>query len=373
MKKRQVFIVLGALVLIASIVLGKKIANSKQAPGSTESKKTKTSVTVNTIKLATHKAEVQIHGRLISKKRIDLISEVNGKLLPTDFDFREGNTFSSGQTLFSVDNTEAKLNLWSQKSAFLSQLNQLIVDMKMDFPESYEKWDKYISFFEIKKPLEDLPEVSSSKEKNFVVSRNIYNQFYNLKNLEHTLSKYTISAPFGGSVTLSSVNVGSIVRVGQKLGEIIADASIEMETSVSVGEHNYLSVGDSVLLKIPGESQTWVGKISRLAQNIDASTQTIKVFISVPNDSRLIEGVYLEGNILGKSVESAFEIDRKQLVDGRFIYTVNSDTILNKSEVEIMRTNGNKLLLKGLPEGTTYINENLPGAFDGMIVNVVKN
>ena len=62
------------------------------------------------------------------------------------------------------------------------------------------------------------------------------------------MSKYQIRAPFSGTLTEALVSPGTLVRIGQKLGEFIDPSIYEMEVSINSEFANLLKVGNSVVL-----------------------------------------------------------------------------------------------------------------------------
>lgn len=97
--------------------------------------------------------------------------------------FRAGKKFQKGEILLRIDDEVYKNSLFAQKSNLLNQLTLLLPDLKIDFPQEYQKWDDYLANFEISK------------------SFNIYKLFYDIKSIEATYLKFFITAPFDGSVT----------------------------------------------------------------------------------------------------------------------------------------------------------------------------
>ena len=139
----------------------------------------------------------------------------------------------------------------------------------------------YLSSFDLNKTTPKLPEMTSDKENYFITGRGIVTNYYNVKNLEQRLAKYTISAPFSGILTEALVTEGSLIRSGQKLGEFINPSVYEMEVAISKSFANILKVGENVSLTNLDKTETYTGKVSRVNGSIDATTQTITAFIEV--------------------------------------------------------------------------------------------
>jgi len=244
-------------------------------------------------------------------------------------------------------------------------------DLRLDFPDVFQKWQSYLNGFDLNKSTPKLPEISNEKENYFITGRGIVSSYYNVKNLEQRLSKYRITAPFTGILTEALVTEGTLVRNGQKLGEFINPSVYEMEVAVSKSFADILKEGESVNLTSLDNTKTYNGKVSRVNGSIDATTQTITVYIEVKHED-LKEGMYLEANLNAKKVENAIEIDRNLLLDSQEIYVVR-DSLLDVIPVKPAHFYSDKVVLKDVPNGTIVLRKPVPGAYAGMHVKAAKN
>jgi multidrug efflux pump subunit AcrA (membrane-fusion protein) len=217
-----------------------------------------------------------------------------------------------------------------------------------------------------------LPEFSSDKEKYFVSGRGVLTAYYAVKNLEVRHEKHQIKAPFSGVLTEALVTPGTLVRVGQRLGEFIDPSAYEIEVAISVLYSDFLQVGKSVTLNNLNKTKTYIGKLIRINGKVDQASQTIKAFIEV-KDSDLREGIFLEAIMVAKSESDAIEIPRKLLVDNRSVYLIENDSILTLTQINPVYFGAEKVIIKGLENNTKILSQTLPGAFDGMIVKINKN
>ena len=243
-------------------------------------------------------------------------------------------------------------------------------DLRLDFPDIFNKWQNYLSGFDLNKTTPKLPEMTSEKENYFITGRGIVSNYYNVKNLEQRLSKYNIKAPFSGVLTQALVTEGSLIRNGQKLGEYIDPSVYEMEVALSKTYASLLKVGESVVLKNLDNTETYSGKVSRVNGSIDATTQTITAYIEVKNKT-LKEGMYLEANLNAKQEPNAIEVNRSLVLEGNQIFTVR-DSILDVIDVKPVYLSDTKVVLKNVPDGTVILAKPIPGAYAGMLVKQYK-
>jgi len=171
-------------------------------------------------------------GQVRAKDRIDLFSEVNGVLLAQQKDFKPGMEFDKGEILCRIDATEQLANLYAQRSEYQNLITALMPDIKLEFPNEADKWQAYLNSISIKNPIPEVPTIPTEKEKYFITGRKVFSSYYNLKNMEARLDKYTLSAPFRGVVTESLINPGALVRSGQKLGSFSNLGVFEIEVAI---------------------------------------------------------------------------------------------------------------------------------------------
>jgi membrane fusion protein (multidrug efflux system) len=247
----------------------------------------------------------------------------------------------------------------------------MMPDLRLDFAESYNQWEAYLNTFDINKSLAALPEPKSDKEKRFVAAKNIFTNYYNIKNLEIKLAKYTIYAPFSGVLTEANVNKGSLVSPGQSLGEFIDPSVYEMEVSVSSAMVSKIKVGDEIGVEnLENANTKYNGKIIRINKKVDRSSQTVNVFIEM-SGADLKEGMYLKAYLKSKVFENIVEIPRNLLVNQQQIYSVQ-DSVLHLKKIQLIHQNENTLIVSGLNDDETILIKPMPKAFEGMKVSIYK-
>ena len=155
---------------------------------------------------------------------------------------------------------------------------------------------------------------------------------------------------------------------GQKIGTYIDPGVYELETEVSLSDLQFVSIGSVFTLQSSELNKSWKGKVSRINNSINASSQMVKIYVNVSGVS-LKEGMFLTGIGQGTSFENTLSINRKLVKNGG-VYLVDSGKVKFKP-VEILHVNKSDAIIKGLDYGEKYIADNMKGLFDGMQVNVV--
>ncbi|HBR53958.1 MAG TPA: efflux transporter periplasmic adaptor subunit [Flavobacteriaceae bacterium] len=358
---------LGVLILLGTFFGAKYIIDNNNKPKPKVDKVIKT-VFVETVKNDTVPITIAANGTLQAKERLELYSEVQGIFQSSAKDFKVGQPYRKGQTLIRVNAAEYYASVQSAKSEFYNLVTSLMPDLRLDYPDAFPKWQAYLDNFNIDNSVPPLPETSSENVKYFVTGRGVYSSYYNLKNLEQRLGKYSIYAPFDGILTEALVTKGTLIRQGQKLGEFINTSVFEVELAIGKTFSDLLKLGENVELSLPQSSKTYTGTVSRVNGRIDPATQTIQVFVEVKGED-LKEGMYLEAQLEAREQPNAIKISRKLLVDESEIYIVR-DSVLDIIPVQPVHFSPKEVVVQGVPDGTKILSKSIPGAYAGMLVKV---
>jgi membrane fusion protein (multidrug efflux system) len=326
---------------------------------------------VKTLKVEYSDAFVDVEqtGRLISKGRVDLISQVSGEILAGDVPLIVGQSFKKGDVLLRIFDEDARLSLRAAKSRFLSSIANVLPDLKYDYPENYQSWLKFFNSIEINKPLPKLPEVKNENEKIYLAGKNILNDYFSIQTSEIVLTRFTIKAPFNGAYSSVSLEVGSIANMGSRIARMIRTDILELQVPISVEEVPYVRVGNKV--KITYQGKEIQGKVDRVSEFVDPQSQSVLVYVEMKNRSGfpLYEGMFMKALFAQTKLYNVFEIPRESVFNYDQVYTV-IDGKLNKSTVEVAKLDEYSAYINGLEEGSLVVVESLINASNQMPVRI---
>lgn len=358
MQKRQIIIILVAVVIVVAGVAGKNyLASLKKDPPKRSLPETHQYTKVDKVKYSNLASKIKSSGRVRSGKRVVLSPEVQGKLTSSVVALKEGASFNKGQLLFKIDDTEAQLQLKAQKSNFLTALASILPDIKIDYPDDYPAWKDYFDGIDIEKDLKQLPEVKDSKLKTLLAVKNILNQYYSIKSTEARLDKYSFYAPFNGSFSKVMFEAGTIVNPGAQIAEIIESTDMEIELPLTTDQVPWIKVGGNAQI-LDSKGQTYDAKVKRISSFLDATTQSIKAYLSFTNPGNFYEGMYVDVLLEGPEVENVFEIPRAAIFDKNQVYIL-SDSSLQAKKVEVVKQNEYTAFIRGIDEGKQVVTEAL--------------
>ena len=362
-KNKWVWVIAG-LTILAGLVISNILSNQKEPMRRKPETARQKAISIITVQNNDIKIPIEMSGPLYAYDKVEIFAEVSGVLLNTPKRFKAGTPFKKGKVLIKIDDRVYKNNVLAQKSSLLNQLTLLLPDLSIDFPRSSQRWEAYLENMNLEEALKPLPDTTSDKERYYIASRNIYNQYYVIKGMETTLSKYTIRTPFTGVVSMSLINPGTLVRVGQKLGEFISTEIYEMEASVTLFDANRLEKGQHVNLTSEDVQGTFEGRIRRINRVLDSTSLMVKVYIHL-KDPRLRDGMYMIARTDGKPVSNAVTVSKELLVGNNRLFAVE-DSVLVLKPVRVVAERGDAAIVRGLADGTKILGEVWEEAREGL-------
>ena len=329
----------------------------------------KTEKVINTI----NQPRIPVEGKVEAWQRIDLFAEVNGVLNIGGKEFREGITFSEGEIILKLDDSEALSSLKSSRAQFLQLTSGILSTIKIDFPNRIDAWENYVNKIEIDKMLEEFPEPTSDRERFYIINRGIQASYHSIKSSEERLNKFTIKAPFDGFVSSALVKPGSLVLGGQPLGVFVGIDDYEIKSSLNSEFLKFIQEGDRVEFFSDGLIVA-EGTLDRISSNVNPATQSATAYFklsSTENNFQLRDGIYLPGELITEGVKNCFEINI-DLIENNKIFSIKNGELVY-SDVEILFKTYEKALVRGLSDGTVILSDQISEAFEGMKVNPSSN
>jgi len=368
-RQRIISFILTLLILIIGAVVFKNFSAKKESTVSEKPiKKVIRTVTAGNFPPSKIKNKIEVDGRLNAYEKINIAAEVQGRLLSIGKVFKVGTTFSKGDLLFKVESEEDEFSLKAQRSQLYTSITQVMPDLKFDHPNAYDKWLNYLNEFNEEKAVKPLPEITDQKEKYFIGGKNILNLYYTIKSQEERMKNYNVYAPFNGVFLTVNSYPGSLVSPGISLGQIMNTYQYELVAPIAMEAMKYVSVGQRVTLFSEGLGKSWTGKVSRTSKQIDQTTQSIPVYISVSGQG-LRDGMYLKGTLGGSEISGVSVVPKDVIVNQNEVYVLTDSTI-NAKEVEIINFLEKEVYVKGIEADDQIITSSTNNLFEGQTVKL---
>ncbi len=376
MKKYSVILAGVAVIAVAAVLMFVLLSFKKDPPKKEKMVVAKPYESVVAVK-DNYNANINVYGRMVTSQPVILTAEVSGELLKGDVKFLPGQRFNKGDLLAKIDDRQMQLEISSTKSDFLNAFALVLPNIKVEFPEDYDKWMNYFRSVTFEDKLPKMPEAENEQIKLYLTRNNVYKLYFSIKNKEITHSKYFFRAPFNGSILSVGYRPGSSIRSGTQLGQIINLDQMEIEAPVSVSDLNWLDINNKAVITsktLPGE---WKGSIKRMGSNIEGASQTVNIYIDVNSlHEYKFNGLFFNVTLTGKTVANSVVVPRSAIYNDHSVYIIKNGKIA-LSDVKIDRRETSLVYITdGIENGDTVITETLQGVVPGMpargIVDEIK-
>ena len=161
MKKYTISVGAGLTVLFLAYLLSNLILDSEKNEVSSVSEVSKL-VAVKEVKNSVSPINLPVDGRINSKNKIDIYSEVQGIVNINGNIFKEGKTFKKNDKILSIKSDEFSTSVKQARSEFQNLIASILPDVKIDFNKNFNSWNNYFQEFNVEN------EISSSKPKKHI-------------------------------------------------------------------------------------------------------------------------------------------------------------------------------------------------------------
>jgi membrane fusion protein (multidrug efflux system) len=296
-------------------------------------------------------AYITAAANLEPEKTADVLAKVDGTVVSIDVE--EGEDVTKGQVLASLDGSELKL-----------QCDQARIKAETAASEL----DRAKSLFA--KGLMSEKDYSEQKSTTDLAQSE-------LEAAELKYSYTTIRAPFSGTVTRRSVDLGRTVRIGAPLFTVEDTSPLlckihlpsHLIPSIEVGQIAEVSVGGSA-------DSVIIGKVRMISPVVDPATGTVKVTLELNRDDGTVRpGAFADIKMIADTHHGVAAIPRKAVLSeggDLFVFAAGSDTV-RRVQVTTGYQQGDLVeVLSGLAPGDSVVVVGHGGIEEGSKIRVVS-
>ena len=290
-------------------------------------------VRTHTVKGSSFTENITAVGSFDPVREVVVVSQANGEVRKVNFEL--GDQVKAGQVLATVDKDILSAQYEAAKANFENAKSNL---------KRYEKASKS----------EGIPQIKIDQARLGVKSAESQVKVL-AKQLEHT----TITAPFSGTITAKSVEIGSTLGAGARVATITDISSLKLTVQVPEKEIGTFKEGSSINIHCdvyPNEAFT--GKVVMVGAKADrAHNYPVQIEVKNNADRPLKAGMY--GSIASSDVQAnALLVPKKALVgsekDPQVYLVVDGKAVLR--QIGIASSNNDMYVVSsGLKEGDVVV------------------
>ena len=197
------------------------------------------------------------------------------------------------------------------------------------------------------------------------------------------LERTAVKAPFAGRVVETLVDIGQFVTPGTRLARIHSVGVAEVRLPLTDHQLSLLELplgraienGPAVRLSasLAGKEREWRGQIVRTEAAVDPNSRFVYAVAQVQNpyqgDAPLINGLFVEAHIAGKTYDDITLLPRQALHEGNHILVLNEENQLSFKPVQLLQAVGDQVWLRGdIATGEMVVISSLGYSREGMVL-----
>jgi multidrug efflux system membrane fusion protein len=302
--------------------------------------------------------DVQAIGTVIAASTVAVRAQITGEL--TSVNFKEGDEVQQGQVLFTLD-----------KRPLEATLQQAQANLQRDEAQAQNARASAVRYEDLlKRGIATKEQVDQFKTQAAALEATVVADRAAVESAKVQLDYATIEAPISGRTGLLQVHKGNLVRANDTQPIITLNRVQPVYVSFAIPESmlpqfkHYLAAGSvRVEAKAPSEEgKPSTGRIDFIDNAVDATTGTIKVKGTFPNDDRrLWPGQFVNVSVTLTTDPNATVVPTVAVQSGQqgtYVYVVKADQTVELRTVAVTRTHGEESIIgDGLKSGETIVTD----------------
>ncbi|MEO5979295.1 MAG: efflux RND transporter periplasmic adaptor subunit [Chryseolinea sp.] len=283
------------------------------------------------------KEELEVVGNIVANQQVAIVSELTRKI--TRVNVKEGTPVTAGTLLFQLDDEDLQAQLERlRQEERLAKLNEdRLRDLITHDAIAQQDYDQASTNLEVLKA--------------------------RIKELQVTISKTRITAPFAGHLGIINVHPGSIVSVNTVLTDIEDNSVVKVDFALPEKYTNVIKPGSQHTFTIASDRNEYKTTVIATAASVSQNTRTLLVRAATKNaEGHLIPGQSARLKLAVGSSNEAISVASNALIPtskGYSVYVSRNNRVEPVAVQTGQRSAGSVEITEGLHKGDTVITSNI--------------
>lgn len=383
-RRRQWTMVLSVLLIGSGLAYGLlvgKPAPQPQAPSEFAPPR----VDVVAVQPARRVLTVETQGTVEPLREIDLVSQVEGRVISTDGSFARGGFFAAGRILVTVEDADYRFAITRAESQ-VAAARQRLAEERGRALQARREW-RDLGSAQANDLFLRKPQLAAAEAALRAAEADLDAALLDL-------DRTRISTPFNGRIRDKYVDIGQFVTPGTPIARVYATDVAQVKLPLTDRQvallHLPLSYEDNAPDARPGadvvlrarfgnSTWEWPGRIVRTDASIDVNSRVVYAVAEVErpfargNGSErppLAPGLFVTASISGREIEDVVELPRSALRSDATVMLVDARRRARPRSVEVLQSTPQRTWVLGLNRGDRVIVGDPTIAIAGMEVTV---
>ena len=341
-------------------------------------------VEVQQVHAGAHQVNVQVNGTVIPAQEVTLQPQATGRVIEIHPHFVEGGLVREGDVLVRIEPKDYELAIVSQEAQIEATRYELKAEQGQQ-DVAQREWE-----------LLGMQDDASALDKELALRQPQFRQKQaalraaeaGLEKARLDLERAVIKAPCNAVILEAGVEVGDMASPQTLLAVLVGTDAYWVRVSIAVDKLKWV-----VLPRAGGEPGSAVriygatgaareGRLLSLLGDLEPEARMARLLVEVQDPlgleidgapAPLLLGEYIRAEILGPTVDNVVKLPREALRDGDQLWLAAADDTLQITQPDIVWTDTQHALLRGLEEGARVILSDVATPVNGMPVQVRGN
>jgi RND family efflux transporter MFP subunit len=343
-------------VMVAAAAAAFALVATKAEPPRAE--KTLEGTLVEVIQIGTSQHDVDLHakGTVVPAKEIVLQAELGGRVIWQSPELVAGGRFKTDQPMVRIDPRDYQLAVESYRS----QVNRAKLDLSIEARRGEVAKREWNAFGEM--DVSEEQRALAQREPQLEATRLALKAAQSaLKKAQLDLTRATLRAPFNAMVVSENVDTGQLLSPQTSVARLVGTDEYHVQVSVPVASLRTVRARTAdapgseakIVQRVGQETIERRAEVIRQLPDLDAGGAMARLLLNIdnplgePGDLPLLLGSFVDVAVAAQPIDDAIRLPRVALRNGRNVYVMNEQDLLEIRDVQIAWTEPDAVLITG--------------------------
>ncbi|MEM6810845.1 MAG: efflux RND transporter periplasmic adaptor subunit [Pseudomonadota bacterium] len=304
--------------------------------------------------------------------RIDIVSQISGRVVKVHPAFNNGGVFKKGDILFEIEDAD----YINQVNIAKAQVEEARTSLSVEQAES----DAAIAEWKSLNPNRPAPDLVARKPQLDRAKAALNAAKAQLSDARLNLDRTKFQYNFDGRIIDTTIELGQFIQAGQNYGSAYPLGALEISVpvedrilkfmNISTGENTGSAV--KIRTQYRGEEVILDGVIDRIGSTLDSTTRFVDVIVQPVDDQWdiLVPGVFVEVDLIGDAIENVWMLPNGAMQGQNKIWIVTKDKTLQEYRPQVITSTDQHTFVIGNGQNARVVIGLLKGVSEGMGVRL---
>lgn len=341
-------------VIVAAIAVALILVATKPEPPRAEKPLKGTLVEVIQISAGRHEVDLHAKGTVVPAREVVLQAELGGRVVWQSPELVAGGRFETGQPILRIDPRDYELAV----EAYRSKVNRAKLDLSIEARRgevAKREWNAF-GEMDVSEEQRALAQREPQLEANRLALKAAQSA---LKKARLDLTRTTLRAPFDAMVVSENVDMGQLISPQTSVARLVGTDEYHVQVSVPVTALRTVRARTpdapgskaKVIQRVGQETIERDAEVIRQLPDLDPGGSMARLLLNIENplgqrgDLPLLLGSFVDVAIAAEPIDDAVRLPRLALRNGRSVYVMNDQDLLEIRDVRIAWTEPDTVLV----------------------------